>query len=419
MLPVVDRDINQGYVQFIRAISLKVAAQRRGMFSAIRTSAASVVFNSLRLSFLPLLFVYGLVLVTVMKITFLFRGQRELPGFHRKAVENVSEFITQYPMHLYPIIAKSMEMVFLQRNIRQVASRMKRGIVELAIGEGTFSNRIFSNDVELVGFDLNPYSLIHTRRYKHIAKRIISDCRNPPIGAGGASFIVCNNLLHHITDKENTIKNWAQMAPYAMFNENTNYWASGWVKPYVLKLMGLHDEAEKEMKHLEKHSLQTLWKKEELRTLICRYYDIEEELSFFNEKVFFLAAICSALLLCYGPPTPYLQKRVMNRLFGPISRLFTYQMAKLLIEYDAALPREKDTFICWLVRSKAVTEDRVGDDVALVCPDCREILQDNKCRHCHRVFEEKAGMLFLLPKELVNDISFSETQANLLKEEHL
>ena len=47
-------------------------------------------------------------------------------------------------MHLYPIIAKSMEMAFLKENIRQIVSRVKEGIVELAIGEGTFSSRIFS-----------------------------------------------------------------------------------------------------------------------------------------------------------------------------------------------------------------------------------------------------------------------------------
>lgn len=344
---------------------------------------------------------------------------KRLSNLHMGAIENVSQFISQYPMHLYPIITKSMEMVFLKKNIRKIVSKVKEGIVELAIGEGTFSSRIFSNDDKLIGFDLNPYSLIHTKKYKHITKRVVADCRIPPIDSCGASFIVCNNFLHHITDKENTIKNWAQKAPYAIFNENTIYWASGWMKPFVLKLMGLNNAAKKETRHMEKHSLQALWKKEELSSLINQYYDIHEEVSFFNEKAFFLSTVFSALLFCYGPPTPELQKKVMNSLFNPITKLFTYHIAKTLIEYDSILPRDRDTFICWLVKSKAIGEDCIPGHVKLVCPDCRELLQDNKCHRCDRIFEEKDEMLFLLPKEIAEEISYSENQPKLLGEEHL
>jgi hypothetical protein len=153
--------------------------------------------------------------------------------------------------------------------------------------------------------------------------------------------------------------------------------------------------------------------------LIHRYYTIEEELSFFSEKVFFLSAVCSALLLCYGPPTPLLQKKVMNRLLGPFTRRLTYSMAKALIETDAMLPRNKDAFICWLGKSRAIGESSVGDDITLVCPDCRGVLQGNQCPHCHRTFEEKDGMLFLLPEGLVDEIVYSSNQSNQLKEEHL
>ena len=94
-------------------------------------------------------------------------------------------------------------------------------------------------------------------------------------------------------------------------------------------------------------------------------------------------------------------------------------MAKAFIEYDAVLPREKERFICWLARSKAIGETNVGDDITFVCPDCRGVLQGNHCLHCHRTFEEKDGMLFLLPERLVEEISYSANQSNPLKEEHL
>lgn len=415
----VDSDINRGYVHFIRSVSSALNKQKGGMIKSFHSFMTNLIFNLCKLSLVPFLYFYGLLLFIFLRIKLLLAKNKSLSNLHMEATENVSQFISQYPMHLYPIIAKSMEMVFLKKNIRQVVSKVKEGIVELAIGEGTFSSRIFSSDDKLVGFDLNPYSLIHTKRYKHITKRVVADCRNPPIGFCGASFIVCNNFLHHITDKENAIKSWAKIAPYAIFNENTIYWASGWVKPFTLKLVGLNNAAKKETRHMEEHSLQTLWKKEELRSLINQYYDIYEEVSFFNEKAFLLSAVCSALLFCYGPPTPEIQKRVMNSLFGPITKLFTYHIAKTLIEYDAILPRDRDTFICWLVKSKAIGEDFRSGDVNLVCPDCRELLQDNKCHRCDRTFEEKDGMLFLLPKELAEEISYSDNQPNSLREEHL
>lgn len=389
------------------------------MIKSFHSFMTNLIFNLCKLPLVPFLYFYGLLLFIFLRIKLLLAKNKSLSNLHMEATENVSQFISQYPMHLYPIIAKSIEMVFLKKNIRQVVSKVKEGIVELAIGEGTFSSRVFSSDDKLVGLDLNPYSLIHTKKYKHITKRVVADCRTPPIDSCGASFIICNNFLHHITDKENAIKSWAKIAPYAIFNENTIYWASGWVKPFTLKLVGLNNAAKKETRHMEEHSLQTLWKKEELSALINQYYDIYEEVSFFNEKAFFLSAVCSALLFCYGPPTPEIQKRVMNSLFGPITKLFTYHIAKTLIEYDAILPRDRDTFICWLVKSKTIGEEFRSGDVNLVCPDCRELLQDNKCHRCDRTFEEKDGMLFLLPKELAEEISYSDNQPNLLREEHL
>ena len=68
---------------------------------------------------------------------------------------------------------------------------------------------------------------------------------------------------------------------------------------------------------------------------------------------------------------------------------------------------------------KAIGDSCVGDDITYVCPDCRGVFQDNQCLHCYRTFEEKDGMLFLLPEGLLEEISYSENQSNPLKEEHL
>jgi hypothetical protein len=322
-------------------------------------------------------------------------------------------------MHLYPVIAKSMELAFLKMHLGNRIPEFKGGIAELAIGEGTFSGRIFSHHDKVVGFDLNPYSLIHTKRYSHVTRRIVADCRRPPITSGGASLILCNNFLHHVTEKENALHNWAQVAPFAIFNENTNYLASGRLKPFFLKLLGFSESARQEAKKIENQSLQTLWKADRLKLSVRKFYEIVEEQSFLSEKVFFLSAIFSSLLLCYGPPTPDLQKKIMNQCLGPVTTFFTYQIAKSLIEYDSILSRERDTFLCWFVRSKVVEGNNIPDHVTLVCPDCHGLLSGNRCLNCEKTYEERGGMLFLLPKELMKEVSYVENREAILRKEHL
>jgi len=413
------QDINRGYVGFIKSISSISQARTRKNFRSLLLFLYQYFGIAIRLSSVLLLYLYGVILIVCIHCKFAISGKRCVSRLHKDALLYVPEFIAQYPMHLYPILAKSLEMAFLKENLERLTPHLRGGIVELAIGDGTLSNRIFSEQDAITGFDLNPYSLIQTKKYRHIAQRIVGDCLNPPIESEGASLILSNNFLHHITNKEETLENWSRMAPYAIFNENTNYWAEGWLKPTLLKRMGLKKAAEKAVDHIANHSLQTLWKKAELVSLVRRFYDVKREAAFFHEKVFFLSAVCSALLFCYGPPTPELQKNVMNGILSPLTRRLTSQMAKALIKYDAILPRDRDVFICWALESKKAKQDFVGDRVILVCPDCRARLQGNRCSQCGRSFEERDGMLFLLPNDLMKAISFRKERAGFLGGEHL
>lgn len=414
-----EKDINRGYVQFIRSILLdSEVAKKRHLPSLIPFLMHSIA-NTMKLTLIPLLYLYGILLIVWIRLKCSLKKNQQFSQFHQEALHYIPEFVSQYPMHLYPIVAKSLEMVFIKQNFETISRHLRGGIVELAIGDGTFSSRIFSGKNKIIGFDLNPYSLIQTKRYPHIAKRIVADCLNPPIESGGASFIMSNNFLHHVTDKKETLEHWSSIARYALFNENTNYWAEGWYKPYILKSLGLRRAAKKVVEQIANQSLQTLWRKAELGILVKQFYEIQREESFFHEKVFFLSSICSAFLFCYGPPTPKLQKKVMNGIFAPITKRITYHAAKALIEYDAILPRDRDVFICWVLESRKVKQHFIGDEIKLVCPDCSERLHGSQCHHCQRSFEEKGGMLFLLPKKLAEEISFRQEKANVLGEEHL
>jgi len=419
MSDVREKDINRGYVGFIKSVSSISEGKKKRTLGSFLAFFGHLVGIALKLSSIPLLYLYEILLIIWIRCKFLLFAKRPLSPLHQKALHYVPEFISQYPMHLYPVIAKSLEMAFIKENIERITQDLRGEVVELAIGDGTFSRRIFSEKNRVVGFDLNPYSLTQVKKYAHVKQRVVADCLNPPIGPGGASLIVCNNFLHHVTNKEETLKNWASIARYALFNENTNYWAEGWLKPHLLKSIGIRWAAQKAAGQISARSLQILWERPRLGILVRQFYEIQREESFFHEKVFFLSSICSALLFCYGPPTPELQKKVMNGIFAPLTKKITYHLAKTLIEYDSILPRDRDVFICWFLESKQLKQNSARDEIELICPDCRERLQGNQCMRCHRSFDEIEGMLFLLPKELTQEILFKKEKADLLGEEHL
>lgn len=414
-------DINRGYVRFVKSLSSAVSPaseSRKDILRSIVSFVMKIGVRTMETLLLPVLFLYGILLILFLRLRLLFVN-KNASDLHNKAITYIPEFLSQYPMHLYPIVAKTIEMSFIKRHIGEILDRTKGGTVELAVGDGTLSSRIFSSEHKVTAFDINPYSLIHTKNYRHISRRIVADCLNPPIGNNGASFIVCNNFLHHVCNKEETLSNWAKIAPFALFNENTNYWGSGWFKPYVQNLLGFKDASARTTKKIETLLLQDLWTEPQLKKIVYDHYDIMKEESFLRENVFFLCTICSALLRGWGPPTPRFQKKILVGLFWPITKIMTYHMAKALIEYDAILPRDKDSFIFWLVKSKRIEEGRLPNRVNLVCPDCSESLQGYKCMKCGTIFEEKDGMLFLLPKELAAEISYHQSVGDILGKEHL
>lgn len=422
MTEFVRNDINRGYVQFIKSISLGTRVNGSGFFKLLIFYLNMLSKNFFRLFMIPLLFLYGIFLIFILKLHLLFFNKNTNPStLHANAINYITEFISQYPMHLYPILAKSMELAFIMENFDKIPVDARGGIIELAIGEGSLSQRIFSNrNINIVGLDLNPYSLIHVKSYKHISRSIIADCMNPPIRPCGASFVICNNFLHHVAHKEYNLQNWSKIAPYALFNENTVYWSSGWFIPYLLKSFGLRNAAKKVADRIEKFSLQALWSQSDLNILVRKYFDIIEEKSFLHERTFFFCSICSFLLFCYGPPTPKLPKKLLtNKLFWPITKSITYFMAKILIEYDALLPRNKDAFIHWVVKSKSISNKCLPKEIVFACPDCHAILEGNKCNVCNKMFNEYDGMLFLLPKELASEIVYTQSKENFLNREHL
>lgn len=408
-------EINRGYLEFIKGLGDIRPLHR---VSPVK-SLFGIIYRFCQLLAIPLIYILGASLFLFLKIKLLFNKKDVISKVRVEAIKHINDFILQYPMHLYPIVAKCLEIGFIKDNLSSMKANINGQIVEFAIGDGSLSRKIFSQKDNIIALDLNPYSLEHVKDCPHVVARVVADCLNPPVVQGGAAGIVCINLLHHITDKEGTLENWAKIAPYAIFNENTAFWASGWTKPSLFKRLGLSKLAERASAQIENISLQSLRTAEELDSLVENCYNIIQKESFFSEKTFFYCSLFSALLFSYGPPTPKYQKLIMNGFLWPLTKVLTYQLAKSLIEFDAIQDREKDTYIIWFAKSKLTNSQLVKSKLSFICPDCHDVLKDNRCVKCGKSFAVINDMLFLLPQQFAGKISNYQGFSGILNKEHL
>jgi hypothetical protein len=260
--------------------------------------------------------------------------------------------------------------------------------------------------------DINPYSIINADDIR-IRSKIIANCLNPPLMH--TPFFICNNLLHHVTNKREVLSNWSNCTNTAIFNENTSFWASSWTLPFILEKIGMKKLAYKKAKSIERKSMQSLLKKDELSSLVGDFFEIENEHAYFHKNTFFVCSIFSFFLRAYGPPTPPFQKFIFLKIIPWIAVPFTKSLAKELLKYDSFQEENGAVFISWFVSSK--THRRFSLEVEFKCPECGEkLICSKKCLECNTSFETRNGMLFLLNRKMSQEIKYENKDFSLGKE---
>ena len=331
----------------------------------------------------------------------LFSKRTKPSQFTRLAVGRVAGFVAQYPFHLYPIVCKAFELACLETELPKLLDDGGR-VLEVAIGDGTLSSRVFPADANVVGLDLSPYSLKKASEQPHVKQAIVCDCLNPPIREGSFDILLANNFLHHVTQKEQTLARWSRLAEKAVFNENSPTWASGWPVPYVLKKLGRREDSARRAADIERQSLQSLESKVKLDAHVARSYEVVRSVSYLSERTFFFCGLFSLLMGCYGPPTPAILKGLF--LSKPLRWLvlpLTADIGKLLIRYDQHQDGSTDSFISYVCTSKQYVPVAAANYLA--CPTCgSELAQTNQCTGCGKTYSYTDGMLFLLPEKLAD-----------------
>jgi len=420
------REINLGYVDHVR--DLNQAGDRSASPDPSPTSRSlRLRFGLWRRSFVantwqPFIRTGGLVTLALALEVWLRLAlfvKRSRPSqFTSRALECVDEFVEQYPFHMYPTVCKAFELAILGDQIPDLL-KQHSSFVEIAIGEGTLSSRVFPPDATVVGLDLSPYSLKKASGKSHVKQAVVCDCLAPPIREGSFDVLISNNFLHHVTQKEQTLSRWSRVSEKAVFNENSPTWASGWTVPYVLKKLGKRDQAARAATRIEEHSLQSLEPKARLDAHVTNSYEILESVSYMSERTFFYCGLFSFIMRCYGPPTPPDLKRLFLGRLRWLALPLSADVAKLLIRYDQHQDRSTDSFISYLCKSRNYSPARDGNYLA--CPDCQGALtQANACAACGKEYSYTDGMLFLLPQELADlQRGYSHEVASRIQGEHL
>lgn len=399
-------EINLGYVDHVRSLN-------QGVNSSLNTPAARpslrlrfglwrhAVFNTVVLPIFSTVGVIGLGLGLSVWLRLVLLLKRHRPSrFTQAALACVDEFLTQYPFHLYPIACKAFELACLDEHIPDLLKHHRR-FVEIAIGEGTLSARVFRNNASVVGLDLSPYSLKKASEKPHVKQAVVCDCLAPPIREGSFDVLIANNFLHHVTHKQETLARWSRIASKAVFNENSPTWASGWPLPYLLKKVGNKEQAQRAADEIEKLSLQSLESKERLDAYVSSNYEILQSVSYLSERTFFYCGLFSWMMRCYGPPTPVNLKQLFLTKLRWLALPLTRDVAKLLIRYDQHQDRTTDSFISYVCESRNYVAAEGGN--YLLCPDCRrELNEENRCLDCLKEYSSTDGMLFLLREELAD-----------------
>jgi SAM-dependent methyltransferase len=378
-------EINRGYVDVVR--------NRKYGFVAWK----SVIVSLFRLFCVPLLFLSG-ILMTGMLRRKLAGKRHQISEFHRKSAENVRSFIDQYPFHVSAIVCKSFELTHLRDEMARLPKKDGR-IVEVAIGEGSFSARIFDKKQGVVGLDLDPYMLRKAKNRGHVREGVVCDCLQPAIRDGSFDLLVANNFLHHVTEKRGTLRNWGRIAESVIFNENTFFWASGWFLPWALGRLGLAEASLKEARKIESSHLQCLLKMEELDAVTGEIYDIRNRVSYLSEWTFAVCALFSFLMRRTGPPTPSFLKWLFSGVLRESVRAMSQRLSELVIYADQFEDRATDTFVSYTGRSREFRPSE-GEGFML-CPACRVPLDPQlRCAVCGAQTQRIDDMVFLLPRDM-------------------
>jgi ubiquinone/menaquinone biosynthesis C-methylase UbiE/uncharacterized protein YbaR (Trm112 family) len=412
--PAASSDINQKYREYVRRVPIDHVPKDKlvkRVFGGFRYNA--------RVLMLPALVCAGLLMIIRLRIGIALQKGRIDSSLHGRALTFVDDFVEQYPFGLYMILTKAFSSAFIKKQIEEHVDPKAR-IAEVAIGDGTYSARLFDRGQRITATDLNPYSLVKASKLGHVGQAIVCDGVHPPMQRGAFDLLVSCHFLSHVSQKDVAISNWSRAAGLLLFDECTPFWGTGMATSYVFKKLGLKRIAGKMAKKIVEQGIQHLETFDALERHVRAHCEVLGRESFMNERTLFLCTIFGLLQFnpSTGPTVPLLKMIAL----GPLRWLIipmTRSLGKLLIQFDAFQDRSQDAMAAFFCKSLEWESSNSGCD--LQCPRCSGSLSgENRCVQCGMTYPLKDGMLFLLANEFqdIADDYNAKVAAEVRAEQH-
>jgi hypothetical protein len=374
-------EVNRGYFDYVVNLKNKIGLYKNGTRLLLLP----------RLLLFPIILLYAVALWAALSATRRLSYQRRLNDDVLSRAEAMTAFVEQYPFHYYPILAKGYELMLL-RDLMKQHQVDPSNLVEFAVGEASLSHRVFEGvQSAVIGCDLNPYSLLQCKKYAHFKALVVADVTDPPLVPGTVDCLLSMNFMHHVSQKREVLSRWSLVAERAIFNENTNFWASASCWSSLLRMLGLKQAAAQAAKAQELASHQSLLAEDEIDTMVSENYSILERFKFIDRSTMLLSNISSWFMIgVYGPPTPEVIKKI-SKPFRELAKAVT----KELYLWDQSRDRKHDVFLLYF--GKSIHFRRQEDEPHFVQPGKSGSFSLEQARQ--KNLPCKDGMVFLLADE--------------------
>ncbi len=344
--------------------------------------------------FLPMLFAAGLLEIALLRLVLAVRPP-ERTGLHERSRPIVRELVDQYPFGAYAVVWKSLQLGYLRESLPW--SEMHR-VVEAAIGEGTFSARVFQERLKVDGMDINPISLKKAAVLPHVQRALVCDCTEPPLHPGSVDLLISNNFLHHVTDKGRVLRNWSKVARYCAFNDCTPDWSRALPPSWILRKVGLIGLSNRIAAVVDTLGAQSLQPREVLEATVNEHFEVVSSASFFSARTYCIANVYSLLCLHMGPIPEEIKQCLLHPWLRRMSTGLTQELCDLLIQFDSRERRDEDVALCYIGRSRSVAASPRQQGLRCECGG--EVNEGGECNACALRYSCVDGMWFILPAHL-------------------
>ena len=351
-----------------------------------------------------LILLYSFILFVYLKLKY---GKNVTNNQAQQAIDCIPLFIDIYPTSVYPLVVKSIELAYYKHY------SLNEPTLELATGDGFFTNHLYAgrDNKVTIASDLIGSTLLQAKKYKFWRKLAIIDSTQVPLPGNSLSTIIMNNLIHHLPDRLEVLKEMHRILRtngLFIFTDELTGWATSQWRDKVNR-SNINNFLNESIQCLLRDSQFWIEQGQTHKWEIC---DIKE---FFSNRSMFLSSYLETLNRKIGAPTPKPIRDILDKL--PLLKIIqiylTTQIAESLITRDAELCKRYGATSVFVALRKKGRHSQVNDTI-LVCPICKNnltiIAKGNYCWNCDKTYPFFGDIPFLisycddLPVQVFDDI---------------